>query len=96
MTIAPSLEALASVWTPEEIAEFQQLAAVKAQSQVFYPTPRQLQVLSNKADIIGYGGAAGGGKSYLLTGVSTIGLRTAIIRPQKNQTKKFVQELCWQ
>src|SRR5262245_32361129 len=53
-----------------------------------------MQVLNSEADIVGYGGAAGGGKSYLGSGLAVSAhVRSAIIRPQKNQTRKFVQEI---
>lgn len=80
--------------TPEEYREFQNSAAQVQQSRIFWPTAKQLQVLNSEADIVGYGGAAGGGKSYLGSGLAVSAhLRSAIIRPQKNQTRKFVQEI---
>jgi hypothetical protein len=80
--------------TPEERAELRDLLAEQAKSRVFFPTAKQLEVVNSLADIVGYGGAAGGGKSYLITGLAASEhQRSAIIRPQKNQTRKFVQEL---
>ena len=89
-----TLEQIRANLTPEEWDELQALLVEKAKSQLFFPTPRQLEVVNNEADIIGYGGAAGGGKSYLIAGLAVSQhKRTSITRPQKNQTKKFVQEI---
>lgn len=100
--IPPSDEALASL-TPEDLKqyltpkEYEELMAAMAEEtskRVFWPTPKQLQVVNSEADIVGYGGAAGGGKSYLGAGLAVSEhTRSAIIRPQKNQTRKFVQEI---
>lgn len=91
----PTYEELCRLWTPEEKAEFDALVAQRAAGQLFFPTPGpQLDAAMSEADITGYGGAAGGGKSYLIAGLAiSRHQRSAIIRPQKNQTKKFVQEL---
>lgn len=91
----PTYEELCKLWTPEEKAEFDALVAQRAAGQLFFPTPGpQLDAAMSQADITGYGGAAGGGKSYLIAGLAiSRHQRSAIIRPQKNQTKKFVQEI---
>lgn len=89
-----SLEEAKLYLTPKEFAELEKLLRHQAENQLFVPTPKQAEVLLSKADIIGYGGAAGGGKSYLITGLAAEHhKRSAIIRPQKNQTQKFVLEL---
>lgn len=89
-----SIDQLRAALTPEEFAELEQALAEQASRTVFYPTAKQLEVLESEADIVGYGGAAGGGKSYLITGLAASAhKRSAIVRPQKNQTRKFVQEL---
>jgi hypothetical protein len=81
--------------TDDEWAELQSALQAELRNRVFFPNPGpQLAAASSEADIIGYGGAAGGGKSYLVVGLSaTEHKRSAIIRPQKNQTSKFVEEL---
>lgn len=80
--------------TAEEYEEFHRAAADIQTSRIFWPTAKQLQVVNSEADIVGYGGAAGGGKSYLGSGLAVSAhIRSAIIRPQKNQTRKFVQEI---
>lgn len=80
--------------TPEQQQELDAGLREIAKTKVFFPTPKQQLVVDSLADIIGFGGAAGGGKSYLLTGLAaTKHLRSSITRPQKNQCQKFVEEL---
>lgn len=80
--------------TAAERAELYELLALIDRAKLFIPNPGPQYLASiSEADIIGYGGAAGGGKSYLGAGLTTSHKRSAITRPQKNQTKKFVQEL---
>jgi hypothetical protein len=89
-----TLEGVRKYLTPEEYEELMALLRQQAEKQLFVPTPKQLEVVESQADIIGYGGAAGGGKSFLITGLAVAHhTRSAIIRPQKNQTQKFVIEL---
>lgn len=92
--IIESLEEAKRYLTKDEYAELETLLTQQAASQLFVPTPKQHEVVENPADVIGYGGSAGGGKSFLGTGLA-VGhhRRSAIIRPQKNQTQKFVLEL---
>ena len=87
-------ETIQKYLSPEELAELTTALQTQAQHHVFFPTPKQKLVVDSVADIVGFGGAAGGGKSYLLTGLAaTQHQRSAIIRPQKNQCLKFVKEL---
>lgn len=78
--------------TAEEQAELLNLLA--QDKRLFYPTPGpQYKASTSKADIIGFGGAAGGGKSMLISGLAlTEHTRAAIFRQHKNQTQKFVQD----
>lgn len=88
------MEEIFGALEPEQRAELEAALRDQALRQVFFPTPKQQLVLDSKADIIGYGGAAGGGKSYLVTGLAaTRHRRSSITRPQKNQCQKFVDEL---
>jgi hypothetical protein len=92
--MTPTLEDIFGVLDETERAELEAALRTQAQGQVFFPTPKQQEVVDSEADIVGYGGAAGGGKSYLVTGLAaTKHRRASITRPQKNQTIKFVEEL---
>ena len=91
---AVTLEDVRAFATPEELAEFERLVAERSKTMLFFPTEKQQLVVESEADVIGYGGAAGGGKSYLICGTAlTQHQRTAIVRPQKNQCLKFVNEI---
>lgn len=78
--------------TPDEMGEIKALLA--SDRRIFYPTPGpQFMAYTSEADIIGYGGAAGGGKTYLVSGLAlTEHRRSVIFRQNKNQTRKFVQD----
>lgn len=87
-----SYKALEPYLSPAEKAE---LVALLAQDRrLFYPTPGpQYEATVSEADIIGMGGAAGPGKSYLIAGLAlTEHKRSLIFRQHKNQTQKFVQD----
>jgi hypothetical protein len=89
-----TLEDAKQYLTPEEFGQLEQLIGEKSKRMVFFPTAKQQMVVESEADIIGYGGAAGGGKSYLLCGTAlSQHRRTSITRPQKNQCLKFVNEI---
>ena len=62
---------------------------------LFTPNPGpQTEAFNSEADITGYGGAAGGGKSMLITGLAmTQHKRSLIIRQEKVSTRKFVQDI---
>jgi hypothetical protein len=62
---------------------------------VWLPNPGpQTLAYDCEADITGYGGAAGGGKSQLVTGLAmTAHRRALIIRQEKVSTRKFVQDI---
>jgi hypothetical protein len=78
--------------TDDEKAEIARLLA--HDNRIFFPTPGpQYMAFTSAADIIGYGGAAGGGKTYLVSGLAlTEHKRSVIFRQNKNQTRKFVQD----
>jgi hypothetical protein len=89
-----SLDEARKYLSAEEFAELERELTKLARGRLFFPLPKQRMVLESTADVIGYGGAAGGGKSYLLCGTAlTQHQRSAIVRPQKNQCLKFVNEL---
>lgn len=57
------------------------------------PGPQQ-QALDSKADVVGFGGAAGGGKTDLAVGMGlTLHERTLIVRREKAQTEGIVQRM---
>lgn len=62
---------------------------------LFTPNPGpQTDAFNSQADITGFGGAAGGGKSMLGTGLAmTAHKRSLIIRQEKVSTRKFVQDI---
>jgi hypothetical protein len=78
--------------TPDEKAELAHL--LSHDRRIFFPTPGpQYAAFTSTADITGYGGAAGGGKTYLVSGLAlTEHRRSVIFRQNKNQTRKFVQD----
>lgn len=94
MTPAQIREALPYL-TPKEQAELQALLAqdVAAVAWRALPGPQQ-RVEASEADIIGFGGAAGGGKTDLICGqVSTKHYRSLVVRREKAQTEGIVQRL---
>lgn len=79
--------------TPEELAEID--ALLLAGGDIWEPLlGPQLDAYDSLADITGYGGAAGGGKTDLLAGlVLTKHKRALIVRREKAQTEGVVQRL---
>ncbi len=96
--LTEQLAELRAAWpllTPDERESAQQaIDDIERRLSIFTPTPGpQTLAAESEADIIGYGGAAGGGKSYLVAGLTlTQHRRSLIIRQQKTQTQKFVQD----
>jgi hypothetical protein len=88
----PDFDEVKDDLTPEEKAEISRLLG--HDKRIFFPTPGpQYEAFTSRADIIGYGGAAGGGKTYLISGLAlTEHKRSVIFRQSKNQTRKFVQD----
>lgn len=88
--------AIRRVWpylTAKEKGEIEKLLAKDA--RVWRPLPGpQLEALFSEADIVGFGGQAGGGKSDLITGLAlTEHTRSAIFRREKAQTERFIQRI---
>jgi hypothetical protein len=88
----PDVEEIRALLTDDERAEIDRLLA--HDKRIFFPTPGpQYRAFTSEADIIGYGGAAGGGKTYLISGFAlTEHKRSVIFRQSKNQTRKFIQD----
>lgn len=79
--------------TPEEQAELDMLLAQDAPLWTPLPGP-QTMAYESEADIIGYGGAAGGGKTDLIAGLSlTKHKRVLVVRREKAQTEGFIQRM---
>ena len=79
--------------TPEERTEF--IALVSSDPAIWRPqVGRQMEAYNSLADVIGYGGAAGGGKSDLIAGLAlTAHQRTLVLRREKTQTEGIIQRI---
>jgi hypothetical protein len=86
-------EELLSVLTPEERGLVLRAAALD--KTIWRPLPGpQSEAYESKADITGYGGAAGGGKTDLIAGLAlTKHKRCLVVRREKAQTEGVVQRL---
>lgn len=79
--------------TAAELAEFDNLLLTSTEVWLPLPGPQTL-AYESEADIVGYGGAAGGGKTDLICGASiTKHKRVLVIRNEKAQTEGIVQRL---
>jgi hypothetical protein len=87
---AQDIEELIEYLTPEERAEF--LRLLEHDTRLFKPDAGpQTEAWNCPADVLGYGGAGGGGKSFLICGLALAAhRRSLILRAQKVQTQKFV------
>lgn len=89
---AQDVEELLAYLTDEERDELLELLA--QDHRLFKPQPGpQMDALECHADVLGFGGAGGGGKSYLVCGLALeYHQRSLILRREKAQTEKFVQD----
>lgn len=87
--------ALLPYMTPQERAEVDALVAADMRTTPWRPLPGpQFNAYHSLADITGYGGSAGGGKSDLALGLSiTAHDRVLMLRREKAQTEGLVQRL---
>lgn len=93
MTSVADIQKLLKHATPEELAEIDYLLSMDKSLWAPLPGP-QTMAYESEADIVGYGGAAGGGKTDLLAGlVLTHHERALIVRREKAQTEGVVQRL---
>lgn len=94
MTTLTDLEALLASMSDEDKAELDKTLAVEL-SQKWLPTPGpQTEAFFSEADLLLYGGAAGGGKTDLLCGLAlTQHSRTVIFRRQSNDLDGFWDRL---
>jgi hypothetical protein len=81
--------------TPEERDEIMALLEADMEARVWRAqVGRQSEAADSEADITGYGGAAGGGKTDLIAGLAlTEHQRSAIFRREKAQTEGIVQRI---
>lgn len=92
-TSPSDVEDLLRFLTPEERAELDELLTTDAAIWLPLPGP-QSEAYWSEADIVGYGGAAGGGKSDLVAGrILTKHKRALVIRREKAQTEGIIQRL---
>lgn len=89
------IKAVLPYLTEEERAELDQLLAADIKQHPWRPLPGpQSMAYASEADIVGYGGAAGGGKTDLAAGVIlTKSTRALFVRREKAQTEGVVQRL---
>lgn len=88
-----TLEEFEASMTSQQRAEWDALVAADTASWWPNPGPQE-EAMNCDADITGYGGAAGGGKSQLISGLATHRhKRSLIVRQEKMQTRKFVQDI---
>jgi hypothetical protein len=81
--------------TPEELAELQDLVAADLEEVIWRPLPGpQTLAYESEADVVGYGGAAGGGKTDLAVGKAlTRHRRVAMFRRESPQLVGIIDRL---
>ncbi len=79
--------------TPDELTHLDQL--LNDPSRLFWPLPGpQLMAYNSEADVIGYGGAAGGGKSFLAIGKAlTQHRKVMILRREATQLTGIIDDM---
>lgn len=94
LSVAQILELLPHM-TPAERAEVEAIVAADLRKVPWRPLPGpQFAAYHSKADILGYGGSAGGGKTDLIAGLTRMEHeRSLIVRREKAQTEGFVQRM---
>lgn len=92
-TVALEVAELLPYLKPDELAELEGLLSLP--QALWQPNPgAQTRALASNADIVGYGGRAGGGKSDLICGLAlTEHTRSLIVRREKAQTRRFATRL---
>jgi hypothetical protein len=81
--------------TASERAEVERIIAADLQAAPWRPQPGpQSAAYWSDADVLGFGGSAGGGKTDLICGLaSTVHHRSLVVRREKAQTEGIVQRL---
>lgn len=95
MTTVAEAKAFYAKLTPEERAVVDELVTADIEAKAWAPLPGpQSQAYYSEADIVGYGGAAGGGKTDLIAGLTqTRHKRCLVVRREKAQTEGVIQRL---
>ena len=96
MKASPTLASIRAQWATLTPAERVQVwRHVRALGRVWYPLPGpQTRAAESEADVLVYGGAAGGGKSHLVLGLAcTEHKRVLILRRERAQCEGLMQEL---
>ena len=88
-------EALLALATPEERGEIEALLEADLARHIWRAqVGRQSEAADSEASVVGYGGAAGGGKSDLIAGLAlTEHQRSCVFRREKVQTEGIIQRL---
>ena len=93
MATAQTWSELLPYCTAEEMAFLRKVAASDKTLWRPLPGPQQM-AYESKADITGYGGAAGGGKTDLISGLALVKHRRClVVRREKAQTEGIVQRI---
>lgn len=87
------IDALLDHLTPDELAELDKL--LHDPTRLFWPLPGpQMMAYNSGADLIGYGGAAGGGKSFLAIGKAlTQHRKVMILRREATQLTGIIDDM---
>lgn len=95
MTTVADAKELLRYLSDEEREEVERLLAEDMAQTIWRPLPGpQTMAYESKADIIGLGGSAGGGKTSSICGwITTRHRRCLVVRREKAQTEGIVQEL---
>jgi hypothetical protein len=91
-SVAKELPTLLAQASPAELREWDKLSREATGNRRFVPNPGpQSLALRSAAEIIGYGGAAGSGKSYLAVGLAEEHKHTIIFRKDAGQVDGLVK-----
>ena len=89
------IDAATAYLSAAELAELQGLVDADAEEVIWTPLPGpQTMAMESKADIVGFGGSAGGGKTDLIVGLATTEhSRSLVVRREKAQTEGIIQRM---
>lgn len=89
------IKALLPYLTADELTELDSIVASDIEARPFSPLPGpQLMAYNSKADVVGFGGAAGGGKSFLAAGKALTQFdKSMILRRNGTELTAIVDEV---